>query len=235
MKRITLAVVLAVLVPAAVWATVAELKVGPVLQGDGTQAVQRMEREGGTVTLELSGKYEEATERQQVFSVTSTLAGVTVAATHVSPLAAGTGTPIVAVFNPSNSGKNIVIIKAQALWVSGTAGAGGLAWNVSCGGSISAAENAAPVADNGSSARSVARGFTSTALTGSLIGVLLKPVQNCGVFAGAIAATTVGLNCAEEVEGSIVAPPGCYVAIAAAAAGTSPIVQASLSFRESAL
>lgn len=234
MKSKILAVVLAVLVPAVVYATVSELKVGPVVQADGTQAVQRSAREGETVTLELSGKYEEATERGLTFSITTALAGVTVAAGHVSPIAANTGTPILGLINPANSGRYAVIIKAQAQWVSGTTGVGGLAWNIACGTAITQATLVTPVANNGS-ASSVMRGISGQAITGGPVGVLLKPIQNCGTFAGAIAATTVGINCAEEVEGSIVVAPGCYVAIAASAAGTSPIVQASLTYRESPL
>jgi hypothetical protein len=231
MKQFLAGILASLLIPVAVFATVAELNVGPVIKADGAQAIQRMGREGETITIELGGKYEESTERNQTFSVTTALAGVTVAATHVSPIAANTGTPIIAIVNPANSGKNAAITKAQCAWVSGTAGAGGLAWNIGCGSAITAATTV-PIANNGSSASSSMRGIAGTAITSGPVGVLLKPVQNCTVFAAAIAATTVGSNCSEEVEGNIVVPPGCWAGIAAATAGTSPIVQCSLSWRE---
>lgn len=211
---------------------VSETVIGPQPGGDNVLIRQRAGREGQTISADLTGKFAEATSRGQVFTATTAVAGVTVAATHVTPLAAGTGTPILGLFNPPGSGKNLEILKVQAAWVSGTTGAGGLVFNVAFAQNISVAGNTVPRSNLVGGANTVALAFTNTATTGSTIGLLFRALNGCTVFAGAIAATTVGLNCGEEVEGSIVVPPGGYFAIAAGLAGTSPIVQAAITYRE---
>lgn len=212
----------------------AELRVGPVTASDAAKVVGRAGHEGQIITSDLAARYGEAGRTGTMFSVATAPAGYTTVAAGVSPIAAATTSVMLALFNPMGSGKNLEVVKVYANWISGTPGAGGLVFNISCGNNITTAQNAAPINMlTGKATGSVGQGYTGTVtLTGSTLMSYLRPLSNCTPFAGAIAATTVGLNCLDEVEGAIVIGQGCMLALAPAAAGTSPIVNGAIQYRE---
>lgn len=212
----------------------AELRVGPLTAADGTKTPARGGHEGQIITSDLSARYGEAGRLGTMYTVATAAAGYTTVAAGVSPIAAATTSVMLALFNPLTSGKNLEVVKVYANWISGTPGAGGLVFNYSCGNNVTTAQNAAPVnMSTGQAAGSVARGYSGTVtLTGSTAMSYMRPLSNCTPFAGAIAATTVGLNCLDEVEGAIVIFPGCMLALAPAAAGTSPIINGAIQYRE---
>ena len=207
-------------------------RVGPGYGADGTNNNPRLTKDLGVATQSLHGNYYEGTYRGNVWTLSTAVGGVTVAAANV--IAASAGSPIVGVFNPVNSGKNLVIIRASSTWASGTAGAGGLVWGI-------IPPNAAVTATGGNGAinnatfttgGSVAKTFTGSALTGAGVSTLFRFLG--GPTTGALAANgSPTVN--EETAGDIICPPGAVVGLFAAAAGTSPIVMASMTWEEVAV
>ena len=153
---------------------------------------------------------------------------VTLAATHASPIAAGTGTPIISVFNPANSGKNLHVIKMLQATTSGTPG-GPLVWNLIPNPANITAASSAPFNNLSlTQTGSVARCWNNTAVTGSTVGTAFR---NAGGPAAALATGSV-LTFLEEFKGSIIVPPGSMLALAATAAGTTHIISAFAEWAE---
>jgi hypothetical protein len=163
-----------------------------------------------------------------VFTVSNPAAGVLSAAGNVSPIAAA-GTPILALFNPANSGKNLVMLAATAVVFSSTAAPLSVVLNVVDGQVITAVTNVTPVnALTLKASGSNASAFSLTALTGSTVMRMYR-----GLLAAAGAATA-GMNQPgkDELAGELVIPPGGVVAVATGAAGTAAQVLASFTWAE---
>ena len=87
------------------------LRIGPQTLADGTaQSFPRGTKEGAAVGANLGGVYEEATIRGQVFSLVLPATSTGIAAGHQSGAAAGANLQF-GVFNPTLSGKNIVLLE----------------------------------------------------------------------------------------------------------------------------
>lgn len=207
------------------------LTVGPTHLSDGGQGAQglRAGREAELIMSELHGKYYEKNSRGGMFG--SAWNAVTVAATHVSPLAAGTGTPIWALYNPIGSNVNCAILKVLQDLTSGTPG-GPLLWNlIPVPQNISAA-NTLPVSLLlNSPVSSVAKIWTNTALTGSSAGTLLWPEGGfAAVAAGAGIQSLMNLH-----DGDIIVPPGSMIALCAYATGTTHLTSGMVVHEEVAV
>jgi hypothetical protein len=210
--------------------SLAEGSVGPIILGDAAPAALRFGRTRGLVVSDAHGKYHESAIRKNVFSIMTPVAGTTIVAANVSPVAAGAAT-ILTLWNPADSGFDLSIIKAWLLFISGTPGAGAFVYNTHTKvGVITAAENAAAAPNYASGAKSIAKGFSQTALTGGGAGLLLRPFA--ASFAGAIAATTPGQVVSDPVDGEIIVPPDAALTIAAPATGTTCIVVAGITYEQ---
>ena len=77
----------------------------------GTTPPLRQGQLGDLIVSELHGKYYETNYRQALFS--TFVNAYTVVSTNATPLAAGTGLPIISVYNPIGSGKNMSLVKLQ--------------------------------------------------------------------------------------------------------------------------
>jgi hypothetical protein len=154
---------------------------------------------------------------------------ITIAAANVSPLASGTGQPIIGLWNPPNSGIDLVILKQIFDTISGTPG-GPLLWNFCLAPSITATPtpNVINSAYLGSGGRSAAKAFNNVALAGAPLQTLLRHAESIS----AVAATGATLEGTEDLAGDIIIPPGVFAGVAAFAAGTSHVVQASLTWAE---
>lgn len=181
------------------------------------------------VTQDVYGKYAELVRRGLVFSASTALSGITLAATNVSPLPAGTGTPIVGVYVPPGSLFDVTILNVKIWNVSGTAAAGPFAWNALPNSNITATGARGFSHLNGAQS-SDATVFVNAATTGSAAGVLLRGVGPAN-FAAAIAATSP-LYYDEDINGSIWVAPGVGMALAAPGAGTTWVVGASMTWAE---
>lgn len=206
-------------------------KVGPQLSVDGLVIDPRLARDGTVVTQDAHGRFQEAVTRGNVYTAANAAAGVTLASTSASPLAAGTGVPIIGLYNPAGSQVKLVVLRVKIAQVSGTPG-GGFAWNVipATGSTITAAStqglNNLTFAAGGQ-----AKVYNFTAITGSTAASMFRPIG--GPAAIALGA---GVNSVEEItDGDIVIMPGCFAGIACTAAGTTNIVSAGVTWEEVAL
>lgn len=193
------------------------LTVGPIHTGDGGSGSQglRSGRENELIMSELHGRYYEKTSRGGVFA--SGWNAVTIAATHNSPLTAGTGTPIWSLYNPIGSGVNCAILKVVQDLTSGTPG-GPLVWNlVPVPQNITAANTAPVSALLGGGVNSQTKIWTNTAVTGSSAGTLLFAE---GGFA-AVAAGAGVMSMIHMVDGIMIVPPGVMIALCSYATGTT--------------
>jgi hypothetical protein len=192
----------------------------------GTTPPIRQGQLGDVIVSEVHGRYYETNYRGALFS--TFINALTVATTHVSPIASGTGTAIIGVYNPAGSGKNVAIVRVQQATTSGTPG-GPLLWNtIPNPQNITASFTAAYSNFNLAQQGSVTRIFNNVALAGSTAGVAFR---NAGGSA-AVAATGVILTYSEELAGDLLVTPGSMVALAATAAGTSHVINCFIEWEE---
>jgi hypothetical protein len=195
---------------------------------DGSPGPLSRGKQGELLVNEVNGRFAELTRRGALFH--SVTGSVTVASALLSPLAASTGQPILGLLNPANSGRNLIIVKAGIVTVSGTPG-GPMLWNfTTAAAAITATANISPLPGMLSNAStSVAKGYSATALTGLAAAMsVLKHASKTP----AIAAAFIDGKALDDVDGDIVVPPGSMIALAAFAAGTSHVLQASISHIE---
>lgn len=205
--------------------------VGPIPQGDGRGAgQQRTDRTNAAVSTQGHGKYAEQTSRGTVYCLATANTGATVAAGHVAPPAAAAATTLT-LSNPVGSGVDFEILYATLSHLTGTPGTGAWAYCVSPSSVISATPNATAQPQKVGSAASKALGYTATALTAGLVHTTARLFAN-SVFAAAIDAATQNKNVLDEVDGSIVIPPGFILTLAPPATGTSHVVAAQIVFAE---
>jgi hypothetical protein len=196
----------------------------------GSTPAIRQGQLGDMIVSELHGRFYEQAYRGAIYS--TFVNALTLASTHASPIAAGTGTPIIGIYNPANSGKNIVLIRLQQATTSGTPG-GPLVWNIipnpqnitaSTTASGNTAYNNSSLAQSGS----VARLFNNLPVTGSTAGTAFR---NAG-GPTAVAATGAILTYTEVYDGSLILPPGQMLGLACTAAGTSHVINVFAEWEE---
>lgn len=201
------------------------MKVGQDWGGTGTFKPFTSGISGAQRTQDAHGRYNDPATRQAIYSLTTAVAGVTVAAGHII----GAGTPLVGIYNPTGSGKMLSILRVTCSTNSGTMGAGGFAW-----GYMNAPTTTITTASGGTELNrstfqaggSGVRTYAAVAVTG-FVSVLARHIGAPTV--GAVAANG-NQTVYEETAGSILVPPGTALGVFAALAGTSPIVNAMMEF-----
>jgi len=209
-----------------------EGKPGPLVLQDGAQSAVRLSKDGSVVTIDGHSRYQEACYRGNLWSLTNGYAGTTLVA--ASAIGQTAWNPAVGVANPTNSGKNLVVIATIAQILSGTPTSGGivLGFVANPSGITAAGGNAAVNMLTLQTGGSIARTFTQTAMTGSGAAIMLLPMP-ITTFAGAIAASTpIGLQW--DLAGMILVPPGTAFGISGTL-GTATVVQAGLIWEEIAI
>lgn len=193
------------------------------VRGDKSQAL---------VTTDGHGRYQEAALQGNLFSLSTAAAGVTIAAANVFSSAAAQ--PLVGIANPPASGFNGVILLGTHTWNSGTPAAGGLVWATCPANNLVTAPGGNGAIGGGSQAAggSVMRTFVNAAMTG-ITGAQIYAFAG-GPSVGALAANS-NQHFVSELAGILVVPPGSIGGLFAAAAGTSPIVNASMFWEEVAV
>lgn len=184
------------------------------------------------------GKYFEMVRKGFVFSTFAK--AVTVAATHNSPIAANTATPVVGIGNVSEN-KAAVLLRVGFQTTSGTPAGGQVVLNIQPNGAdrITAAAtgsifNHLPMSGI-SPQGSQMRPLNNIALGGWI--ATPDAVQELMLVGGATAAAAAGNGgpgvLGEDLGGLIIIPPNCLCALmAGSGAGTSWIVNASLTWAE---
>lgn len=207
-----------------------EGKVGPQLLQDGANTQPRQGRSGEVCIQQTHADYYESTYRGSVFTCSTAAAGITLAATSLSPLAAGTGTPIVGLYNPLSSGKNLVINKVNVGAITSSAATGNIVWNYAINQTITAAANGT-ITNNflGGAAASVVKAYVNTATTGSTIGIMFRPAFQLQFVTAA--GEMVG-SAEVNIDGDIIVPPGAYLALANGVSSTTTVLSASITWEE---
>lgn len=209
---------------------------GPVVAQDGTSPIARSGRLGDLIVSELHGRFYEQVFRGNTYSGGMTLTSISNVTFTTGTLGA-TCTPIIGVWNPPNSGVNLELLQA-ALGVTVTAatntGGAPYVWATSVGNTAittgSTPLNRKTLLLAGSQAKFYA-GTALTALTNNLV------VQHGSALGGGSAAafsfvgTAVGqvtayVPSSENLDGSIIVPPG---GVAALLATTTPVAHSAVS------
>lgn len=192
-------------------------RIGPGQSADGVPQPIRLGKTLEQILSQLHGRFYENASRGNLFFASTAVAGV-------APGTALSTTPPMSVWNPPNSGVLVELLQVFLGYVSGTLGAGSIVhagligqMTVPTGGS-----ELTPQSSIIANVRGKARAFQGSTLVGTP--TILRP----SLVLGAGLATTAELPKApayDEVDGSIVVPPGAVWAYnGVAAAGTSPLV-----------
>ena len=202
----------------------------------GTTPPIRQGQLGDVIVSEVHGRYYETNYRGALFSTFYN--ALTVASTHASPIASGTGTPIIGIYNPAGSGKNISLLRMTQAFTSGTATGPNL-WNI-----IPNPQNisATPTTSNtnvlgatlstvsNNAAGSVARIFNNQSLTGqTTTGVAFRTAggpTSAATVAGQIQTFT------EDFQGDFIVVPGTMIALCTYANGTSLVMNVYVTWEE---
>ena len=198
-------------------------QVGPHARGDGTIGPVRLGAHGDQV-VNAWGKFFEAAQRGFLFHGSLAVAGV-------APGTALSTAPMMCLWNPPSSGVDLAIQQTWVSYVSGTLGAGSMVH------AYVLDQPALPTTGTqleGICARLSGARPKGRIMTGSTVGattLILRP----SLHLGAALATTATFPFAayDEVEGSIVIPPGSAWAYqGVAAAGSTPLILAGVLWAE---
>ena len=196
------------------------------------------------IVSELHGRFYEQNYQGNIYTSGVTAASIANAtytsATGLSATlaTAATGTPIIGLWNPLNSGVNAVILQAilsAAITASTVTGCGSLVWGVYTGQqALTAASQQTPI--NTKTLQiggSQCKGFAGIALTGlTTVGSFLRasalqagPASNYSQVGTAVGFPTTSAGpSVENVDGSIIIPPGGVLALYAT---TTPVAIAT--------
>ena len=214
----------------------AELRVGPIQQADGTPAVIRSTRLGAMVTGDAQGRYYEQASRGKIFSVALPVTSSNIAAGNLNGAAAAASTQF-ALWNPMGSGVNIGLLKLGVGIISGTSvAAGEQLYHSWCLAPTNATTvvNAIQCNNLSMATQCAARVMTSTAGTALAGNSILQIIRASDIFfntAGTIA-NLAGMKAIEYIDSEIVVTPGMCWVPTWNAAGTSILVGYSITWEE---
>jgi len=185
-------------------------RVGELKGADAQPLPSRAARMGSLITADGQGKYYEQTSRGNVFSLVLTSCTTSLAAGNIMAAAAAASANF-AVWNPTGSGKNISLLKAFIIPISGTSPVSGVYHSYMTVNPTIANVAVTPLACNnvGMSASSIAGYCTSAAgatLTGCSALKVIRPM-NLYISAGTFASLG-GVSFVDVCDGDIVIPPG---------------------------
>lgn len=203
--------------------------VGPISSASANAIVNgRSGQLGDAIVSELHGRYYETTYRGNGF-----LLSVSAAAAITAYTGGAAGTPMLALFNPAGSGRNAVILKASVGNVVAASAAGTAAFGLYFGttAAITQATTTTPWSMlTQLQSGSVMTGFRNVALTSSSAANNVIPVASYYWATAAGAALVTGGPI--DLEGSLIIPPGSYVALGGSSALTSATWIGSLQWEE---
>lgn len=200
------------------------IKQGLALIGiGGTNDDLRGDRSGALVTTDAHGRFQESALSGNLYGGGMTLTSISNATFTTATLGA-TATPIVGLYNPSTSGKNAVILQAKlqavitALQVTGQ---GAFMWCVSAGNSAISTGNAPysklTLLASGSAMKDMS-GVALTGLTNNLRVVEASAIQcgpgsNVSTLQTATGLMPTACTQTDNIDGSIIVPPGGVLAL----------------------
>jgi hypothetical protein len=204
--------------------------------GVGSLPNLRAGQQADLIVSQLHGKNYETNYRLNMFSFITN--GLTQTNAMTTATSAGTAAPIIGLYNPAGSGKNISLMRMTQAYTSGTP-TGPLLWNTFASpSSISAVPftsntnvigaTVSTVSNN--AAGSVARIFNNQTLTGqSVAGAAFRTAggpTSAASVAGQIQTFT------EDFQGDLIVAPGSMIGLCTYANGTSAVFSIYLTWEE---
>jgi hypothetical protein len=207
-----------------------EIRVGPLTAQDGTVQPARGTKTGEIGISDVHGRFQEAAIRGALFSAGMTLTSISNATFTTGTLGA-TCTPIIGLWNPTNSGKNLVILQVRLQMIttalSTPTGPGGLVWATAVGQSAISTGitplNRLSLAASGA----IGKAYANTVLTGLSGNLTVQEAAGLSTFvinasaaetaAGFLTVSAGGLD---NIDGAMIVPPGGVVALLAT---TTPV------------
>jgi hypothetical protein len=189
---------------------------------EGAPTVPTVLRTGEFGVSDLHGRFQEAALRGNLYSGGMTLTSISNATFSTGTLGA-TATPIVGVYNPVGSGKNLVILQAKVVPVNTalqTTGAGALVWATATNQTLSTGNNPLNKLTL-LAAGSVAKDMTGVALTGLSGSLTVRDaaalsagtLNNTSFLQTAVGALPAQVPSVDNIDGSIIVPPGGVLAL----------------------
>jgi hypothetical protein len=183
---------------------------------------------GDVIMSALHGRYYETTYRNNSF-----LLSVSTAAAVTAFSGAAGGTPMLAIFNPSGSGRNAVLNKVSVGNVVAASAAGTVSFALWFGATAAITQATTVTPWNMGTqlqSGSVVTGFRNVALTSS------TAASNAIALSSYYWATAAGVGLVSngiiDLEGAVIVPPGSYCALGGSAALTSATWIGSLQWEE---
>jgi len=175
---------------------------------------------------ELFPRYSYLALTGRLFSVVSTAVA---APTGAYPLGAA-GTPLAAIYNPTGSGVNaILVVCSLSNRALGTVTAGTYGYSGGPTAAITATPSTYLNMLSLQSIGSAVKPFGNVALTGSSALTAIRPFITTGA---GVTQSQIGSPCTDEIAGAIIVAPGNVVAVSAAVTGTANTVDTGLVWAE---
>ena len=220
----------------------AEVRTGPIVTSDGAVNPARNDRQGALITQDAHGRFTEAALRNLLFSAGMNLTSISNATFTTATLGA-TATPIIGLWNPMNSGKNLVVLQARVQLIANAVttftGPGSLMWCTAVNQSA-ISTGITPLSRLSLTASgSVAKGFANTALTGLSGNLTVQEASGLlsfsNNFSNALTAAgqaTPGGGGIDHIDGAIVLAPGSVLALLGSTTPVSVSAASSLLWEE---
>ncbi len=199
-----------------------EVRTGPIITSDGSVNPARNDKTGALVQTDGHGRFTEAALRGTLFSGGMTVTSIS-NATFTTATLTSSGTPIIGLWNPTASGKNLLVLQARLQVIMTTLGArtgpGAFMWCVSSGQSAISTGitpfNRLSLAQSGSSAK-VFAGTALTGLSGSLVvmeaaGLQGGPMPVSGT--DVLGVVPYAAPSVDNIDGGVVLAPGGIIAL----------------------
>jgi hypothetical protein len=183
----------------------------------------RQGRLGDVIFSELHGRFYEQVYRGNIYSGGMTLTSIS-AATFSTGTLGNTATPILGVWNPPTSGKNLVILQARVSPINTalqTTGAGALMWASSVGNGALTLGNAPLNRLTGLASGSVAKDMSGIVLTGLTNNLVVRDatalgsgvISNLSTLQTAAGLFPPQIPSVDNVDGAWIVPPGGVLAV----------------------
>lgn len=198
-------------------------RVGEIYANDGVYNPMRLDKTGAVVTTGAHSSNAETVMRGNAFIASQAVTGV-------APGTALGTTPPLALWNPTGSGINLVVMKAYLGYISGTLGAGTVCLaQVTQAAAPTSGTEIVPVNALLGGPRGIGRAFTGSTVAATP--TIVRPSFAIGAFLASTALVPGLLK--DDIDGEIVVAPGnCLVMQAVAAAGSTPLTIMSIEWEE---
>lgn len=194
-----------------------------IIKGTGTATAIVTDKFGQLLTNSNVGRFQNQVLGQNVYSGGMTLTSISNATFSTGTLDA-TATPIIGVWNPTLSGKNLVILQAKLQHINTalqTTGAGAFVWCTSIGNSVISTGNAPLNMLSLSATGSVAKSMSGVALTGLTNNLSIRfasglnggNISNVSTLQTAVGLMPTSTAQVDNIDGSIIVPPGGVLAL----------------------